>query len=120
MLDMDSDLDITMADVLSSSTTSPASWNRALSTAWPLLPGALLEDHYTSYAFGPQTPILPGTLYEHWSKESAIPAMRQMAYDHLSIPAMSSDVERAFSGAKLNLPASRNQLKPDILEAQEC
>jgi hypothetical protein len=43
-----------------------------------------------------------------------------LAYDHLSIPAMSSEVEGAFSGAKLNLPASRNQLKPDILEAQEC
>jgi hypothetical protein len=85
-----------------------------------ILPGAILEDQYTSYAFGPQTPILLGTLYEHWSTESAILAMRQMAYDHLSIPAMSSEVERAFSGAKLNLPASRNQLKPDILEAQVC
>jgi hypothetical protein len=52
--------------------------------------------------------------------DSAIPAMQQMAYDHLSIPAMSSEIERAFSGAKLNLPASRNQLRPDILEAQEC
>jgi hypothetical protein len=46
--------------------------------------------------------------------------IRQMTYDHLSIPVMSSEVERAFSGAKLNLPASCNQLKPDILEAQEC
>jgi hypothetical protein len=85
-----------------------------------ILPGAILEDQYTGYAFGQQTPILPGTLYEYWSKESAIPAMQQMAYDHLSIPAMSSEIERAFSGAKLNLPASRNQLRPDILEAQEC
>ena len=82
-----------------------------------ILPGAILEDQYV---FGPQTPILPGTLYEHWSKESAIPAIRQMAYNHLSIPAMSFEIERAFSSAKLNLPASRNQLKPDILEAQEC
>src|SRR3954454_15268784 len=90
---MDSDLDITMTDVPPSSTTSPAPWNRALSTAWPpatlqklyddkykpqskeeeeqteeqerpdfldsyledILPGAILEDQYTSYAFGPQT-----------------------------------------------------------------
>jgi hypothetical protein len=43
-----------------------------------------------------------------------------MAYDYLFIPVMSSEIERAFSGAKLNLPASRNQLKSDILEAQEC
>jgi hypothetical protein len=28
---------------------------------------------------------------------------------------MSSEVKRAFSGAELNLPASRNQLRPDIL-----
>ena len=41
-----------------------------------ILPGAILEDQYIGYAFGLQTPILPGTLYEHWSKESAIPAMR--------------------------------------------
>jgi hypothetical protein len=64
-----------------------------------ILPGAILEDQYTGCAFGLQTPILPGTLYEHWSKESAIPAMRQMVYDYLSIPAMSSESERAFSGA---------------------
>jgi hypothetical protein len=44
-----------------------------------ILPGAILEDQYTSYAFGPQTPILSGTLYEHWSKESAIPAIQQIA-----------------------------------------
>ena len=41
-----------------------------------ILPDTILEDQYISYAFGPQTPILPDTLYEHWSKESAIPAMR--------------------------------------------
>jgi hypothetical protein len=36
--------------------------------------------------------------------------MRQMAYDHLSIPVMSSEIERAFSGAKLNLPAEKPSL----------
>ena len=30
---------------------------------------------------------------------------------------MSSEVKGAFSGAELNLPASRNQLRPDILKA---
>jgi hypothetical protein len=112
-----------MTDALASFIASPAPWNIALSTGWPPAPSlgsAILEDQYTSYAFGQQTPILPGTLYEYWSKESAIPAIQQMAYDHLSIPVMSSEIERAFSGAKLNLPASRNQLRPDILEAQEC
>jgi hypothetical protein len=75
------------------------------------------SSQYPGYAFGQQPPILPGTLYEHWMKESAIPAMQQMAYGHLPIPAMSSEIEHAFSSAKLNLPAFRNQLRPDILEA---
>ena len=46
--------------------------------------------------------------------------MQQMIYGHLSTPVMSSEIEHAFSGAKLNLPASHNQLRPDILKAQEC
>jgi hypothetical protein len=33
---------------------------------------------------------------------------------------MSPEIERVFSGVKLNLPASHNQLRPDILKAQEC
>ena len=68
------------------------------------------EISITGYAFGQQPPILPATLYEHWIKEPAIPAMQQMAYGHLPILAMSSEIEHAFSGAKLNLPAFRNQL----------
>ena len=75
------------------------------------------EISITGYAFGQQPPILPATLYEHWIKEPAIPAMQQMAYGHLPILAMSSEIEHAFSGAKLNLPAFRNQLRPNVLEA---
>lgn len=42
-----------------------------------------------------------------------------MAYDFLSIPAMSSDCERLFSGAKLTLAPQRQQLRADIIEAIE-
>jgi hypothetical protein len=45
--------------------------------------------------------------------------MQQMICDHLSTRVMSSEIKRAFNGAKLNLPASCNQLRPDILKAQE-
>ena len=52
--------------------------------------------------------------------EKAFPRLAQMARDILSIPAMSAEVERLFSSAKLMLPPSRNLLQPDGIEAGEC
>jgi hAT family C-terminal dimerisation region len=43
-----------------------------------------------------------------------------MAFDILSIPAMSAETERVFSGAKLTISPSRNRLGEDIIEATEC
>jgi thiazole synthase ThiGH ThiG subunit len=45
--------------------------------------------------------------------------MAQWAYDTLSIPAMSSECERLFSGAKLTITAQRKSLLPNIIEAVE-
>jgi hAT family C-terminal dimerisation region len=41
--------------------------------------------------------------YDWWSLRDAFPRLGLMAYDYLSIPAMSSECERIFSGAKLTL-----------------
>jgi hypothetical protein len=46
--------------------------------------------------------------------------VQQMAYDHLSIPAMSAECERVFSDTKLTISPNRNRLKEDIIEATEC
>jgi hypothetical protein len=43
-----------------------------------------------------------------------------MAFNILLIPAMSSETERGFSGAKLTLSPSRNRLSEDVIEATEC
>ena len=96
-----------MADALSSSTNSLVPYSARCDIGRSVLLA-------TPLASSP--PILPATLYEHWMKESAIPAMQQMAYGHLPVPVMSSEIKHAFSGAKLNLPAFRNQLRPNILE----
>jgi len=48
-----------------------------------------------------------------------MPRMAQWAYDTLSIPAMSSECERLFSGAKLTITAQRKSLLPNIIEAVE-
>jgi len=43
-----------------------------------------------------------------------------MALDMLSIPAMSSDPERAFSVAKITLTDRRNKLGMKMIEFLEC
>ena len=46
--------------------------------------------------------------------------IQQMAYDFLSIPAMSAETERVFSGTKLTISEKRSCLGPLIIEAIEC
>jgi hypothetical protein len=46
--------------------------------------------------------------------------MRQMAFDHISIPAMSAETERVFSDTKLFISDLRSRLGPEIIEALEC
>jgi hypothetical protein len=65
-----------------------------------------------------QTP--PICTYIHWSAQSYLRGVQQMAYDHLSIPAMSAECERVFSDTKLTISPNRNRLKEDIIEATEC
>jgi hypothetical protein len=43
-----------------------------------------------------------------------------MAYDLLSIPAMSAETERVFSNTKLMISPNRTCLGADIVEAEEC
>ena len=43
-----------------------------------------------------------------------------MALDHLSIHAMSAELERLFSDTKITLQDRRNRLGIDIIEAIEC
>jgi hypothetical protein len=43
-----------------------------------------------------------------------------MAFDKMSIPAMSAETERVFSDAKLTILPNRNRLGEDIIKATEC
>lgn len=43
-----------------------------------------------------------------------------MAFDFLTIPAMSDDAERVFSAAKRTLTDGRGQLKAETLQWTEC
>ena len=52
--------------------------------------------------------------------EARYPSLARMAFDVLSIPAMSAECERTFSSAKLLITDRRARLKEDIIEASEC
>jgi len=48
------------------------------------------------------------------------PDLARFALDMLAIPLMSAECERVFSSAKHLITDSRNRLKADIIEANEC
>jgi hypothetical protein len=73
------------------------------------------------YAESGPEPITDTTnLYVHWNAQSYLGGVQQMAYDHLSIPAMSAECERVFSDTKLTISPNRSRLKEDTIEATEC
>jgi len=54
------------------------------------------------------------------AQQKAYPQLSRMALDILSLPAMSSDPERAFSAAKITLSDRRNKIGIQMLEYLEC
>jgi hypothetical protein len=48
------------------------------------------------------------------------PRLSYMAIDILSIPAMSDEPERVFSGARRTILWERGQMEPETLEMTEC
>jgi hypothetical protein len=74
-------------------------------------------DRYLSTA--PEPPIT--SAFTFWqSQHQRYPYLLAMALDILSIPALSSGVERLLSQCKIMLTYRRNQLKIDSLQAVEC
>ena len=60
---------------------------------------------------------------EWWTRQEQrdrFPLLSRMAIDIFSIPAMSSEPERVFSGAKHTISEQRNRLKASTIEELEC
>ena len=56
-----------------------------------------------------------------WREQQATyPKLAQMAFDVLSIPAMSAECERVFSQAKLVVNDTRNRMTNDTIDAIQC
>ena len=74
-------------------------------------------DQYTFYIS--EAPFRFKTDILNWWGTAGPEDLRQMAFDLLSIPAMSAEVERIFSSAKRLLTPERNALTADNLEIYE-
>lgn len=75
------------------------------------------EDEYEQYSSSPPEPFVVSV--RDWWKNKRDSDLRAMAFDVLSIPAMSAECERVFSSGKLMLPPQRNRLREDAIEAAE-
>jgi len=58
-------------------------------------------------------------LFNWWATASGFRELRQMAFDLISIPAMSAEAERVFSSTKKLLTPERNALSVESLEIYE-
>ena len=85
------------------------------------MPRQGVDDEFDAYINGP--PTIFGTPHDciPWlrSQSNLWPGITQHALDLLSIPAMSAELERVFSQAKLTASAVRNALSDQTLEILE-
>jgi hypothetical protein len=112
----DSDLDMPMTEAPRTSWSIPQPTPRLL--AEHVGPARIVIKHGGQvYRSCPKTAHHRGGISWIWI---TIPTVRQMAFDLLSIPAMSAETERVFSDTKLMIPPQRTRLGADIVEAQKC
>jgi hypothetical protein len=78
-------------------------------------------DQFDQYVHGPATQFAGrnDTDLLYWWHSGNFPQLRQMAFDVLSIPAMSSEIERQFSHSKRMITSDRNRINAQTLEMSE-
>ena len=79
-----------------------------------------IKDQFKDYIGGTPVAVKEGGLFSWWSSQTNHSAIMRMAFDYLSIPAMSAETERIFSDTKLYISPLRSRLGIDIVEAMEC
>jgi hypothetical protein len=84
----------------------------------------VLEDEYSKYISTGTVRAVEGMKLhpiQWWrANEGEYPILAKLAYNPLSIPAMSAEVERVFSGTKELITDRRNGLDIESIEANEC
>jgi hypothetical protein len=88
-------------------------------------PSSNVMDEIDEYkSFFSQTPIaIDGSALAWWLREEQqqrYPCLSKMAIDILSVPSMSAEPERVFSGARRTISWDRCQLGSSTIEKGEC
>jgi hypothetical protein len=81
------------------------------------------QDEYQDYCSGEPYNIGKSSALAWWCQDTQRqrwPRLSYMAIDILSIPAMSDEPERVFSGARRTVSWERGQMDPETLEITEC
>jgi hypothetical protein len=79
----------------------------------------LLKDEITEYFSMPLLPVEDPL--EWWRRhQTSLPKLARMAFDILSIPATSCEVERVFSQSKLTISTQRSRLMDETIELLVC
>lgn len=100
----------------------------------PLRPPSLLDrqigrdtlpnkgDVFMNYIHAPQTSSesIERHILDYWDKPTAPKQLKQMAYDRISIPATSCEIERVFSATGRLIQPRMAALKDDTIELRQC
>lgn len=84
---------------------------------------AVSQDEWEDYCQNEPLDIGKLSALQWWRQETQrkrYPKLSLMAIDILSIPAMSAEVERIFSGARRTVSWDRTQMTAETLEIVEC
>ena len=82
----------------------------------------IIHDEFDEFVNGSQLEYRSwkdSNLFDWWAVSGA-PSLRQWAFDTLSVPAMSAEVERCFSQARRLITFDRNRLSSESLEVLLC
>jgi hypothetical protein len=83
---------------------------------------SLDQDEYSKYLLAPVIPEVtdPRAWWLEPTQRKTYPNLSKMALDILSIPSMSAEPERLFSGAGITITDRRNRLGIESIQAIEC
>ncbi len=81
------------------------------------------HDEFTRFIEGPTLPIGASSALSWWlepTQQTSYPSLYRLAINTFSIPAMSAEAERVFSGARRTVSWDRSRLSAQIVEYTEC
>jgi hypothetical protein len=81
------------------------------------------HDEFSRFIEGPTLPIGASSALSWWlepTQQTSYPSLHRLAITIFSIPAMSAEAERVFSGARRTVSWDRSRLSAQIVEYTEC